>query len=316
MIEFDKLIAGDIRTLAKAITLIESTKESDSSKAQDLLNKISSIKTKSFRLGISGSPGVGKSTFIENFGQTLLGENKKIAVLAIDPSSPCSGGSILGDKTRMDTLSTHQNVFIRPSPTLGTLGGVANKTREAILLCEAAGYDFIIVETVGVGQSEFAVASMVDFFMLLILPSGGDELQGIKKGILELTHSIIINKADGDNKNIALMTQAQYSSALHFNHQNNSWKTNVKTCSIYEKESYVDIYQMLSKFKETTKSTWEKNRRNQNIDWFQHLIKDEVYKLFTNNPNIKTHLPAVIQQIESGQLTPFAATNFLLKQYK
>ncbi|MBY0414516.1 MAG: methylmalonyl Co-A mutase-associated GTPase MeaB, partial [Bdellovibrionales bacterium] len=196
MIDVKKLLGGDRRTLAKAITLVESSRPEDNLLAHELIEKVLPHTGKSLRIGITGVPGVGKSTFIESFGSLLITNKHKVAVLAIDPSSPISGGSILGDKTRMETLSQNENAFIRPSPSLGHLGGVGQKTREAILLCEAAGFDYVLVETVGVGQSEFDVADMVDFFMVLLLPNAGDELQGIKKGILELADSVIINKAD------------------------------------------------------------------------------------------------------------------------
>jgi LAO/AO transport system kinase len=237
MIDADKIVLGDRRSLAKAITLIESSRPEDNKAAQTLLEKLLPHSGKSLRLGITGVPGVGKSTFIESFGLFLINKGHKVAVLAVDPSSPISGGSILGDKTRMEVLSQNENAFIRPSPSLGFLGGVAQKTRESILLCEAAGFDFVIVETVGVGQSEFDLADMVDFFLVLMLPNAGDELQGMKKGILELADAVIINKADGNFLPQANQTMAQYSSAMELMRHDPHWKTQVLQCSALEKKN-------------------------------------------------------------------------------
>src|SRR5210317_848327 len=212
--DLDNLLSGNRRALAKAITLVESKLTAHREQAQGILEQVLPDTGNSIRIGITGVPGVGKSTFIEAFGLYLISQGKRVAVLAVDPSSPIAGGSILGDKTRMEMLSREQAAFIRPSPSEGALGGVAQKTRESMLLCEAAGYDVILVETVGVGQSEYQVAGMVDFFMLMLLPGGGDELQGIKKGIVELAHALVINKADGDALGTAQNTRTQYASAL------------------------------------------------------------------------------------------------------
>ena len=243
-IDFKKFISGDRRSLAKAITLIESSRPEDNTQAQHFLEKILPHTGKSLRVGITGVPGVGKSTFIESFGLFLINKGFKVAVLAIDPSSPISGGSILGDKTRMEQLSQNENAFIRPSPSLGFLGGVAQKTRETILLCEAADFDYVLVETVGVGQSEYEVADMVDFFMVLMLPNAGDELQGIKKGILELADCVVINKADGDILPQAERTLAQYTSAMELMKHDPHWKAQVLKCSALEK-----TYFRINKFK-------------------------------------------------------------------
>ncbi len=318
MIDLQKLIAGDRRTLAKAITLIESTKEEDQIKSQELLNKILNGNKKSFRLGITGSPGVGKSTFIENFGQYLISQNHKVAVLAIDPSSPTSGGSILGDKTRMEKLSNDPSAFIRPTPSSGTLGGVAQKTREAILLCEAAGFDFIIIETVGVGQSEFEVANMVDFFMILMLPNSGDELQGIKKGILELADAIVVNKADGDSENLAIKSQAQFQSALELFRHNPLWKTKVSSCSALTNKNIDQIYTMLKEFQETVGEEYIlKNRNKQNKDWFTNLVSELIkFKLNSDKKlaGLKTTLEA---EVLSGQkLAVVAASEYVEKALK
>jgi LAO/AO transport system kinase len=310
MIDVDKLKSGDIRTLAKAITLIESTKA-----ASELLNKVIGINQKSFRLGITGSPGVGKSTFIENFGLYLIQNNFKVAVLAIDPSSPTSGGSILGDKTRMEKLSTETNAFIRPSPTSGALGGVAQKTREAILLCEAAGFDFIIVETVGVGQSEYEIANMVDFFMLLILPSGGDELQGIKKGILELADAIVINKADGENLNLALQTQAQYQSALQITSHSPFWETKVLKSSSVTQESFKDLYSMLIQYRKIAEENkhWGTHRQNQNLNWFNDLIKEIILKSIAENKKSNKRFIELSEAIKEQKTSPLEAAQEIAK---
>jgi LAO/AO transport system kinase len=231
----EAILSGDRRALAKAITLVESARPQDRKASQDLLNELLPHTGNSIRIGITGVPGVGKSTFIESFGQTVIGDGKKVAVLAVDPSSPVAGGSILGDKTRMEQLSRETNAFIRPSPAGKALGGVALKTRESMLLCEAAGFDVVVVETVGVGQSEHQVGSMVDFFLILLLPGGGDELQGIKKGILELADAILINKADGESENLANKTRLHYQSALSLLTQSGFWSPEVRTCSALER---------------------------------------------------------------------------------
>ncbi|MEM8941966.1 MAG: methylmalonyl Co-A mutase-associated GTPase MeaB, partial [Pseudomonadota bacterium] len=244
----DGVRAGSRRALAKAITLIESSLDAHRDSAQRLLEELLPSTGNSVRLGISGVPGVGKSTFIEAFGELLVDRGKRVAVLAVDPSSPIAGGSIMGDKTRMERLSRREEVFIRPSPSGGALGGVAHKTRESLLLCEAAGYDVIIVETVGVGQSEHQVAGMVDFFMLLVLPGGGDELQGIKRGIVELAHALVVNKADGDASTIAEITQRQYQSAMNMLQKEGAWSPRVMRCSALQHEGLEEIWTMIEEF--------------------------------------------------------------------
>ena len=226
------LLSGNRRALAKAITLVESKLNTHREQAQQILEQVLPQSGNSIRIGITGVPGVGKSTFIEAFGLHLIEQGKRVAVLAVDPSSPIAGGSILGDKTRMEELSRRDEAFIRPSPSGGRLGGVAQKTRETMLLCEAAGYDVILVETVGVGQSEYQVAGMVDFFMVLMLPGGGDELQGIKKGIMELADALVINKADGDSEKLATMTSRQYTSAMNLLRHSTFWTPRVMTLSL------------------------------------------------------------------------------------
>ncbi|NOT79098.1 MAG: methylmalonyl Co-A mutase-associated GTPase MeaB [Bacteriovoracaceae bacterium] len=309
MIDLEKLKTGDRRTLAKAITLIESSRENDQIHARELLNKVISLPTKSFRIGITGSPGVGKSTFIEHFGQYLVSQKHKVAVLAIDPSSPTSGGSILGDKTRMEKLANEENAFIRPTPASGALGGVAQKTRETILLCEAAGYDYVLVETVGVGQSEYEVANMVDFFMLLILPNGGDELQGIKKGILELADSIVINKADGDSLNLAKQTQAQYQSALQITTHSSFWKTEVILNSSLNANGFDELYKMLNSFKSTSEQNheWDKKRQEQNVNWFNSLLKEIILRKITSNNFTNNKLIELNHEVLMNTKTPLDA---------
>lgn len=306
MIDVEKLIKGDRRSLAKAITLIESTRPADQAEAQTLLEKILPHSGKSFRLGITGVPGVGKSTFIESFGQYLIDHGHKVAVLAIDPSSPVSGGSILGDKTRMEHLSQNENAFIRPSPSSGFLGGVAQKTRESILLCEAAGYDYILIETVGVGQSEFEVADMVDFFLVLMLPNAGDELQGIKKGILELADSVIINKADGDSLDQAVRTHAQYSSAMELLRHKPHWKAEVLKCSALEKTNLDIIYQMLVKYKTimTEAGVFESKRLSQNKQWFKKLLGELFDQKVNQNKTLLDFREKLEEKIMKGEMLP------------
>lgn len=283
MIDVNKLLNGERRTLGKAITLIESSRDEDKLASQDLLKKILPHTGKSFRLGITGVPGVGKSTFIETFGQLLISKGHKVAVLAIDPSSPVSGGSILGDKTRMEKLSQEENAFIRPSPSQGFLGGVAQKTRETILLCEAAGYDYIIIETVGVGQSEFEVSDMVDFFMILMLPNAGDELQGIKKGILELADAIIINKADGEAINLAKKSLSQYQSALELFRHDPLWKTKVESCSALNNTNIERIFDLINEYKNVFyKNSITEKRKKQNSNWYLKLVR-EIFDIRINN---------------------------------
>jgi len=311
MIEVDKLLKGDRRSLAKAITLVESTKPADQDEAQKLLETILPHSGKSFRLGITGVPGVGKSTFIESFGQYLIDKGHKVAVLAIDPSSPVSGGSILGDKTRMEQLSHNDKAFIRPSPSAGFLGGVAQKTRESVLLCEAAGYDFILIETVGVGQSEFEVADMVDFFLVLMLPNAGDELQGIKKGILELADAVIINKADGDSLDMANKSQAQYSSAIHLMRHKANWMTRVLTCSALEKKNLDTIHTMITEYEKSMNSTGElqKRRLQQNKEWFKNLFFELLKIKLNQNKVLVAKESELEKKVALGEIMPLKAAN-------
>ena len=308
-IELDKLLKGDRRTLAKSITLVESSLPADNLEAQELLKNVLPHAGKSFRIGITGVPGVGKSTFIENFGLYLISQGHKVAVLAIDPSSPLSGGSILGDKTRMELLSQNPHSFIRPSPSSGFLGGVSQKTRESILLCEAAGFDIILVETVGVGQSEYEAAGMVDFFSILMLPNAGDELQGIKKGILELADAIIINKADGDQLTMAMKAQSQYSSAIEFISQSSNWKMKVTHCSALEKKNLDKIYEMMMDFKSQMilNGNLEQKRLSQNKAWFNKLVHELLELKINSNETLKKKKQKIEAEVSAGNKLPLLA---------
>ncbi len=274
-----EILKGNITALGQTITLVESTLPDDEKIAQKLLATCLLKSGNSIRIGITGVPGVGKSTFIETFGKLLTSQGKKVAVLAIDPTSERTKGSILGDKSRMHQLSSDKNAFIRPSPNSGTLGGVANKTRESIILCEAAGFDIILIETVGVGQSETTVNNLVDFFLLLMLAGAGDELQGIKRGIMELAHALVITKADGDNCQKAKNAGLEYKSALHlFPAMENGWTPQVSTCSALENTGVAQILETITKFDaQMLSSGWKiKNRKDQNNYWLHLKVKEEL----------------------------------------
>ena len=296
--------------LARAITLVESTRFDHQQEAQNLIAKILPQTGKSLRIGITGVPGVGKSTFIETFGLHVIERGHKVAVLAIDPSSVKTGGSILGDKTRMAKLAQHESAFIRPSPTSGSLGGVARRTREAMLLCEAAGYDVIIIETVGVGQSEIEVADMVDMFMLLLLPASGDELQGIKKGIVELADLVIVNKADGDLLAGAKRVQGDYKAALRMLHPASAhWNPQVLTCSALNNQGIAEIWQVAENFEQAMKNSGEleKKRAHQAISWMWKEIKETLISRFVNHPTITAKIQAAEADVETGKKSPTAA---------
>ncbi|WP_074408733.1 MULTISPECIES: methylmalonyl Co-A mutase-associated GTPase MeaB [Aquimarina] len=312
---FKAIIAQDTAALSKGITLIESTQQNHIEKAQDLIEMCLPYANNSVRIGITGVPGVGKSTFIEALGNLLLQKGKKVAVLAVDPSSTISHGSILGDKTRMESLVRSSMAFIRPSPSGNSLGGVAQKTRESIILCEAAGYDVIIIETVGVGQSETAVHSMVDFFLLLKLAGAGDELQGIKRGIIEMADALVINKADGDNLIRARKAKNQFRKALHlYPLTQNSWSPEVLTCSAIEGTGIDDIWKMILKYLKITSENgfFEKNRIQQNKFWLLQTIEEQLKNSFYNNPKVKAALDSKIEAVQQHKITPFAAARYLL----
>ncbi len=311
----DGIISGDITALSRAITLIESTNPSHTKKANAIITACLPYANKSVRIGITGVPGVGKSTFIEAFGIFLTGISKKVAVLAVDPSSALSRGSILGDKTRMEDLVKNKNAFIRPSPSGNSLGGVARKTRETIILCEAAGFDTIIIETVGVGQSETAVHSMVDFFLLLKLAGAGDELQGIKRGIIEMADAIVINKADGNNLKAAKFAKVEFNRALHlYPEKASGWSPKVTLCSALKQEGIEDIWSLIEDYLTTTTSNhyFETKRNNQNKFWLLQTIEERLKSNFYNAPKIKLELQKQIDLIESGKTTPFVAAEYLL----
>lgn len=309
MITADAIFAGQRRALAKAITLVESAKPDDRTAAQDLLKAVLPRTGNSIRVGITGVPGVGKSTFIEALGLHLIEAGHRVAVLAVDPSSPVAGGSILGDKTRMEALSREPNAFIRPSPAGNALGGVALKTRESMLLCEAAGFDVVLVETVGVGQSEHQVAGMVDFFLVLMLPGGGDELQGIKKGIVELADALVINKADGDSAAIARATQQHYRSALTLLKHSELWTPRVMTCSALENSGIDAVWQMVEEYRACAESAGaiEHRRAEQNLAWMRSLIDELLRMELAANPSVHAAMPSLQAAVRHGDTTPLAA---------
>lgn len=315
--EYVRGIRGGNRViLSQAITLIESKLPKHQELAQQILEACLPYSGRSFRLGITGSPGVGKSTFIERFGLGLLEQKKKITILAIDPSSQLTRGSILGDKTRMEALSRSEDVFIRPTPSGQTLGGVARKTRETVVLCEAAGFDTILIETVGVGQSEIAVHSMVDFFLLLLLPGGGDELQGIKRGIVEMADMIAVNKSDGDRLELAKQAKRAYQNALHlFPPKESGWTPPVVLCSGISGMGISDINEQLEKYIKMTRDNgfFEKKRSDQAKYWLYETIQDRLRQLFFAHPEVKKQLPAIEKAILEGKLSSFQGAEQLLK---
>lgn len=311
---FEKIKKSDRRGLSKAITLVESSKQEDRKKASKLIDLVMPFTGKSQRIGISGIPGVGKSTFIEVLGKKLIAQGKKVAVLAVDPSSPISGGSILGDKTRMEELSQSPSAFIRPSPTAGSLGGVGQKTREAIFLCEASGFDIILVETVGVGQSEFEVSSMVDLFMVLMVPNAGDELQGIKKGIIELADFIVINKTDGSSKQMALQAKSQYQNALSLLQKNDDWETQVLTCSALEEVGIDEIISSLKNFFNTLSKNNElqKRRKIQKGNWLKMLFNSSLENYIKEDPGLNRKFNEIRESVLESQKNPQEACDEML----
>ncbi|GAB4427352.1 MAG: methylmalonyl Co-A mutase-associated GTPase MeaB [Anaerolineae bacterium] len=309
------VLGGDRTTLGRTITLIESNAAAHQDTAQEVLRQLLPHTGNSIRVGITGVPGVGKSTFIEAFGMHLLGQGHKVAVLAVDPTSSLTRGSILGDKTRMEQLSREVNAFIRPSPTGGVLGGVARKTRETMLVVEAAGFDVVLLETVGVGQSETMVRSMVDFFLLLQLAGAGDELQGIKKGIMELADAILINKADGDNLNRARSARADYNMALHYlAPATEGWQSKAYICSAMTGMGITEIWEVIERFRAQTgeSGVFTRRRQAQAVDWMKAMIEEHLRSRFFNNPAVKHRLPQVEAAVVGGELPVTAAAQLLL----
>jgi len=307
---------SDRITLAQAITIIESQLDSDLELAEQILDGVLPRTGHARRVGITGTPGAGKSTFIDALGLHLIRDlGEEVAVLSVDPSSPVSGGSILGDKTRMERLSMEEKAFIRPSPSRGHLGGVARRTRETMLLCEAAGYRNILVETVGVGQSETAVRSMTDFFLLLMIPRSGDELQGIKRGIIEMIDAIAINKADGDNLDAARRSQGEYRNALHlFPAAADGWSPQVLLCSALHKQGIAEIWQLILEHRAQQESGgyFARRRRQQSLDWMQELVASGLEDMFRQDARVSAELPQVSDAVKKGELSPFHAARKLL----
>lgn len=314
----DKILAHDKSALSRAITLVESTNPVHLEKANTIIQSCLPHANKSFRIGVTGVPGVGKSTFIEAFGKYLTSIGKKVAVLAVDPSSTISHGSILGDKTRMQELVKDENAYIRPSASRETLGGVARKTRETIILCEAAGFDTILIETVGVGQSEIAVHSMVDFFLLLKISGAGDELQGIKRGIMEMADAIVINKADGDNINKAKLAKAEFNRALHlFPAKKSGWIPTASTCSSITNDGIVAVWQSIAEYKTLVQGNhyFEQKRQDQNQFWMMETINNQLQYNFYNHPKIIELLEENKKAVQNDAISPFTAAMNLLKEY-
>lgn len=304
--------------LSRAITLVESTLEDDQLLAGQVMEGILPFSGRSIRIGITGVPGVGKSTFIERFGKLIVEKGLKLAVLAVDPSSQQSLGSILGDKTRMESLAADKRAYIRPSPAGRALGGVSAKTREAMLICEAAGFDVILIETVGVGQSETAVRGMVDFFLLLMLAGAGDELQGIKKGIIEMCDALVINKADGLNLEAAKRAKREYANALHlFQARESGWNPKVMLCSGLEGTGLGDIWEAIEEYRSAMQQNgfWELNREGQRVEWFHDHIRYLLEARFFKNPSIKRRLAEVLSGVQAGKLSPIQQADDLVREF-
>lgn len=312
------VLSGDRMMLARTITLIESNAKKHREIAEQVLKKLMPHTGNSIRVGITGVPGAGKSTTIEALGSMLCDDGHRVAVLAIDPSSSVTGGSILGDKTRMEKLSRHPKAFVRPSPSGGTLGGVTRKTRETMLVCEAAGFDVIIIETVGTGQNEVTVRSMVDFFLVIALTGAGDELQGMKKGVMELADSIFINKADGENRQRALQARAEYNRILYFlQSPTEGWKPKAFTCSALTGENIRGIWDVILKFEEVTKESgvFEKRRQQQRLEWVDWMIEDELKRRFFENEAVKQQLPHIREDVLNDTISPTMAVKKIMDIY-
>ena len=314
----DGILRGDITILSQAITLIESNKPEHYDQAQQIIEKCLPHAGRSVRIGITGVPGAGKSTFIEAVGNMVVSLHHRLAVLAIDPSSERSGGSILGDKTRMESISSNPDIFIRPSPSAGSLGGVARKTRETIVLCEAAGFDVIFIETVGVGQSETAVHSMVDMFMLLQISGAGDELQGIKRGIMEMADMMVITKADGENRQKAELARTQFQSALHlFPMPESGWRPKVYTCSAVAQTGLEEVWKGVEEFLDHTHANgyFQANRNRQYKYWMYESINDALKESFYRDPAVAAHIADVERRVLDARLSSFVAAKELLDIY-
>ncbi len=315
----DGVLAGDRNALGQAITLVESNANAHLELSQEVLRRLLPHAGRSIRVGITGVPGAGKSTFIETLGLHLCEQGHRVAVLAVDPSSKVTRGSILGDKTRMEQLSRHERAFIRPSPSSGTLGGVTRKSRETILVCEAAGFDVILVETVGVGQSETTVRSMVDFFLLVMIAGAGDELQGIKKGIMELADALLVNKADGDNKPRARAAQLGYNRALHYlAPATDGWQTRAYACSSLTGEGISELWAVVDTFrKQTTDSgVLEKRRRAQTLDWVYSMVEEHLRSSFFQHAGVEQIRAEIEHQVVWGRLSPTAAVQRLIAEFE
>ena len=313
------VLTSDRAILGRAITLVESNSLAHMELAQEVLKQLLPFTGKSIRIGITGVPGVGKSTFIESLGCYLLGLGHKLAVLAVDPSSSITGGSILGDKTRMENLCRDTRCFIRPSPTGGALGGVARKSRETMLVCEAAGFDVILVETVGVGQSEITVRSMVDFFLLLMLAGAGDELQGIKKGIIELADAVLITKADGDNKIPAEVAGSGYERAMHYTQPaTEGWKPPVFTCSAVSGKGIKESWSTIQRFRSQTVESgiFDSRRKSQTLEWIYEMVDEHMRTLFFNHPGVAGAIPETERSVFNGSLPPTAAATRLINIFE
>lgn len=305
---------GDRRTLSKFITLIDSQRDDHKQQAQQVLELILPYTGNSIRVGITGVPGVGKSTFIEKLGLYLIEKRKKVAVLTVDPTSPIKGGCILGDKVQMIDLSRNKHAYIRPSPSAGASGGVAQNTRECILLCEAAGYDVILIETIGVGQSEYDVASMVDFFLLMLLPGTSDELHSIKRGIVELADALIINKADGDNIKLAEQAKQHYQKSLEYFIKNDFWSPKVYTCSTQTKNKIIDTWSVVEEYHRSSikNNIFHEKRNQQNCEWMNKLIHQMLLNKIDQNKNKCSQLPDLQQAVKNNNITPYMAAKKLV----